>query len=138
MPAVLYVDDEPALRRLVRRWYERRGVTMRVAASVAEAKRILSEDDIVGAFVDVWLGAQTGFDLYAWIAEFRPRLKDRVVFITGDVVPGADNGNVQALGRAVITKPFGLDDLEPYVRAWIGNGGGARISLEEPGARGQA
>ena len=124
MPAVLYVDDEPALRRLVRRWYERRGVTIRVAGNITEAKRILMEEDVVGAFIDVWLGhRETGFDLLAWIAEFRPRLEERVVFITGDIAPGADGNGLQALGRAVITKPFELDELDVYIRQWVGVGG---------------
>ena len=85
MATVLYVDDEPAIRRLVRRWFERRGVTIITADSAAEARRLFTEHDVAGAFIDVWLGAETGFALYAWIAQHRPQLKERVVFITGDI-----------------------------------------------------
>ena len=137
MAAVLYVDDEPSLRRLVRRWYERRGITVRVAANIAEAREILMEEEIAGVFIDVWLGRETGFDLYAWIVGFRPRLKDRVVFITGDVAPGADSGEFQALGRTVIAKPFELEELDVHIRQWVGAGGpeSARVAPEGPGAR---
>ena len=131
MPAVLYVDDEPSLRRLVRRWYERRGITIRVAATIAEAREILTEEEIVGAFIDVWLGKETGFDLYAWIVGFRPRLKDRVVFITGDVAPDADSGAFQALGRTVIAKPFELEELDVHIRQWVGVGGADSERLAE-------
>ena len=119
MATVLYVDDEAGIRRLVRRWFERRGVTIITAESAAEARRLFTEHDVSGAFIDVWLGQETGFALYAWIAQHRPHLKERVVFITGDIDAGITNGTqVQALGRAVIAKPFELHDLERYVRQW--------------------
>ena len=119
MATVLYVDDEAGIRRLVRRWFERRGVTIITAESAAEARRLFTEHDVVGAFIDVWLGKETGFALYAWISQHRPQLKERVVFITGDIDAGVSNGTqLQALGRAVIAKPFELHDLEGYVRQW--------------------
>jgi len=119
MATVLYVDDEPAIRRLVRRWFERRGVTIITAESVDEARRIFTDHDVAGAFIDVWLGKETGFDLYAWITQHRPQLKERVVFITGDIDAGvADGTQLQALGRTVIAKPFELEDLDVFVRQW--------------------
>ena len=119
MATVLYVDDEPALRRLVRTWFERRGVTIITAATAAEALKLFAEHDIAGAFLDVWLGADTGFAIYSWIVQHRPHLKERVVFITGDVDASVSEGTpLHALGRAVIAKPFVLEDLEVYVREW--------------------
>jgi DNA-binding NtrC family response regulator len=121
MATVLYVDDEPAIRRLVRRWFERRGVTMITAESADEARRLFAEHDVIGAFIDVWLGKETGFDLYAWLAEHRPQLRERIAFITGDVDSGVRDGTqLQALGRPVIAKPFELEDLEVFVRQWTG------------------
>ena len=121
MANVLYVDDDAGLSRLVHRWFERRGIAIITAASAGEARKLLKEYDVVGVFVDVWLGKETGFDLYAWIAEHRPKLRDHVVFITGDIVPGVARGPaVQALGRTVIGKPFELADLERHVRRWTG------------------
>ena len=119
MATVLYVDDEPTIRRLVRRWFERRGVTIITAATADEARRLFTEHDVAGAFLDVWLGEETGFALYAWIVQHRPQLKERVVFITGDVDASVSQGTqFQALGRTVIAKPFELEDLERYVREW--------------------
>ena len=121
MATVLYVDDEAAIRRLVRRWFEKRGVTIITAESADEARRLFTEHDVAGAFIDVWLGKETGFDLYAWVAQHRPQLKERVVFITGDVDAGVAEGTqLQALGRTVIPKPFELEDLEQHVRQWAG------------------
>jgi DNA-binding NtrC family response regulator len=119
MATVMYVDDEAAIRRVVGRWFEKRGTGILLAESAAEARRLLREHDVAGVFIDVWLGEETGFDLLAWIAEHKPQLKDRVVFITGDVAPGVAPGTeLQALGRAVIAKPFELEELQGYVTQW--------------------
>ena len=119
MTTVMYVDDEEAVRRVVGRWFERRGTAVLLAESAAEARRLLRQHDVSGVFIDVWLGEETGFDLLAWITEHRPALKERVVFITGDVAPGVVPGTeLQALGCAVIAKPFELDDLQSYVTQW--------------------
>ena len=133
MATVLYVDDEPAIRRLVRRWFERRGVTMITAESAAEARRLFAEHDVSGAFIDVWLGRETGFDLYAWLTEHRPQLKERIAFITGDVDSGLRDGTqLQALGRPVIAKPFELEDLETFVRQWAGTAVRSSARVAEP------
>jgi DNA-binding NtrC family response regulator len=119
MATVLYVDDEPAIRRLVRSWFQRRGVTIITAASADEARRLFAEHEVAGAFIDVWLGKETGFDLYAWIAQHRPQLKNRIAFITGDIDAGVRDGTrLQALGRPVIAKPFELEHLDAFVRQW--------------------
>ena len=120
MATVLYVDDDAGLGRLVHRWFQRRGITVMTASSGADARKLLKAHDIIGAFIDVWIGSETGFDLYAWIAEHRPRLRDRVVFITGDIIPTVGQATeVQALGRTVIGKPFELTDLEAHIRRWM-------------------
>jgi DNA-binding NtrC family response regulator len=139
MAMVMYVDDEAALRRVVRRWFEKRGTNILVAESAAQARQLMREHDVSGLFIDVWLGEETGFDLYAWIAEHRPQLKARVVFITGDVAPGvAPGAELQALGCAVIAKPFELDDLQVYVTQWTQGARGANLlpvtrALDSPG-----
>lgn len=119
MATVMYVDDEAAICRVVGHWFERRGIPILLAESAAEARRLLRERDVAGVFIDVWLGEETGFDLLAWIAEHRPQLKNRVVFITGDVAPGVTPGTeLRALGHAVIAKPFELAELQSYVMRW--------------------
>ena len=133
MATVMYVDDEPALRRVVRRWFEKRGITILVAESAADARQQMRQHDVAGLFIDVWLGEETGFELYAWIAEHRPQLKDRVVFITGDVAPSvAPGADLQALGCAVIAKPFELSDLQAYINRWTPSGRTAEV---QPSAR---
>jgi DNA-binding NtrC family response regulator len=119
MATVLYVDDDEALRNVVRTWLERSGHEVHTAESVASARRLVSAHDFDGAFIDVWLDDGTGFELHGWLESHAPRLARRVVFVTGDVVAGTPaRGRVSALGRPVLTKPFALAEMDPHVARW--------------------
>ena len=119
MAAVLYVDDEEAIRRALRSWLTRRGHVVYTAGSSAEARDVLMSHDIDGAFIDIWLSDGSGFEIYDWIARHDPRLAQRVVFITGDILPSADTQRqLDTAGRPVLTKPFDLAALDRYVAEW--------------------
>ena len=121
MPAILFVDDEATLRRAAQRWLERAGVTVHTASSILGAKQGLARHPVDGAFIDVWLGDGSGFELYAWIQAHYPRLVDRVAFMTGDVDLAPHAGRkVETLGRPVIIKPYSLAELESHIRQWLG------------------
>ena len=119
MASVLFVDDEAALRRAVQRWLGRSGVTVHTARGVAGAKRCFAHHRIDGAFVDVWLGDGTGYELYDWIRAHHPAVAERVVFLTGDIVPSPiSDERLQATGRPLLTKPFELSTLDRWVAQW--------------------
>lgn len=119
MATVLYVDDEAAIRRAVVAWLTRHGHTVHAAATLGDAREVLESQAIDGAFVDLWLGEESGLDLRDWIDAHRPELSPNVVFVTGD--PGADatgGGSLAALGRPVLAKPFDLQELDQFVAGW--------------------
>src|SRR5919202_6368347 len=121
MPAILFVDDEAALRRAAQRWLERGGVTVHTASSILGAKQSLARNPVDGAFIDVWLGDGSGFELYAWIQQHYPQLVKSVAFMTGEVEGAARaDRDVEALGRPVIIKPYSLAELEHHVGRWLG------------------
>jgi len=115
---VLVVDDEDAIRRVLRRAVAREGIAVHTAESVEAAKRCLREHHVDAAVIDVWLGGESGFDLYAWILQELPALAPRVVFTTGDAVNEAVQRNLSALGRPVLAKPFNLGELVAYLERW--------------------
>ena len=121
MATVLYVDDEDAIRRAVVAWLTRRGHTVHAAASVAAARDLLESSTVDGAFVDLWLGEESGLELQDWIDENRPELSPNVVFVTGDTGLAENaNGILAALGRPVLAKPFDLKRLDEFVAGWTG------------------
>lgn len=119
MATLLYVDDEPALLRAVHAWLERSGHVVRSASTIAAAKERLAESAGDGVVIDLWLPDGSGFELVDWVAEHRPALAERVLFVTGDIAPSTEAARQLAmLGRPVLIKPFDLDELERHVRAW--------------------
>ena len=117
--SVLYVDDEPPLRKAVHAWLGQQGVDVQSARSIAEAMRLLEGRRFDGAFIDLWLSDGSGFEVFDWIARHDPRLAQRVVFITGDILPTSETQQrLDAARRPVLPKPFDLELLDRYVREW--------------------
>ena len=119
MATVLYVDDEDAIRRAVMTWLTRKGHVVHTASTVAAALALLATEAIDGAFIDLWLGNESGLELQDWIDEHRPDFAANVVFVTGDVPStAAAQRALGALGRPVLGKPFNLEDLEVWAARW--------------------
>ena len=118
MATLFYVDDEEMIGRAVARWFERRGHVVYLASTIAEAQRLLSEHEPDVLFIDVWLGAESGFELMGWIEDSHPELAARVTFVTGELA-SADRGDRvwRTLGRPVLQKPFDFAQLEEHVQA---------------------
>ena len=72
MPTVLYVDDDPAVRMVVRRQLEYNGLQVYTAEGVREAKERIEQMPPDGLFIDIWLGDGTAFELHAWLQEHHP------------------------------------------------------------------
>ena len=119
MASILYVDDEPTIRRAVHYWLDRRGHQVHSARSVTGAKRCMSLHQFDGIFIDVWLGDGSGLDLYDWLRKHRPALADQTVFVTGDLLMKPEHRDrLHATGRPVLQKPFDLLELDVFVQKW--------------------
>lgn len=122
---VLYVDDEPTIRRAVELWLSRYGIHVVTAASIAEARERLDAHHIDGVFLEVWLEDGSGFDFYDWLRTAHPALASRVAFVTGDL---AESSRTHVrLGRLecpVLRKPFNLDALKDVVGQWVRSAAG--------------
>ena len=132
MATVLFVDDEPSIRRAVHYWLERRGHEVHSASTIAEAIDLLGKYRFEGAFIDLWLPDGLGFELYAEIQRHYGKLARNIVFVSGDILPDANvRGQLQALGHPILSKPFDLDELDHFTRAWVRTSGG--WLLDPPG-----
>jgi DNA-binding NtrC family response regulator len=119
MPVVLFVDDEPSMRRVVQHALTLHGIEVHTADGLADARTACEERAFDGAIIDVWLEDGSGFELYAWLQDHHPRMARNTIFVTGDIAANADLGRqVRALGRPVFVKPFDFDELEDMIRTW--------------------
>ena len=119
MATVLYVDDEEAIRRALTSWLTRRGHTVFTAGSSDEALAVLAANAVDAMFIDIWLGRESGFDLFEWVDMNRPALVDHIAFVTGAIVrePAVER-SLAAFARPVLTKPFELTELERMIVSW--------------------
>lgn len=115
MSLVLVVDDEPSVRRAVRRHFERNGLAVVEAASGADGLALLRDGASVDAVVcDVIMPELNGLALYDTIVALRPDLRDRVVFLTGMAHDPAIHAPIEARGVPLVSK---MDDLTIVVDA---------------------
>jgi DNA-binding NtrC family response regulator len=116
---VLYVDDEDPIRRALKSWLGRRGHTVLTAGSSDEARDVLAQHPVDGAFVDIWLGEESGFDLFEWIDMNHPDVAANTTFVTGDIIRDPEvESTLATFERPVLVKPFELGELERIVLGW--------------------
>lgn len=120
MATVLYVDDDPAVRMVVRRQLEYNGLQVYTAEGVREAKERIELMPPDGLFIDIWLGDGTAFELHAWLQEHHPTLARRVVFVSGDVPGDAGGRTSTALGCPVLGKPLDVAAMVELAKNWDG------------------
>ena len=108
LPRALVVDDDAALRMLIRVNLELEGFEVREAASVVEAESALQAGRPDVVLLDVHLGGMSSHDLLARLrAEGIP-----VALVTGSV----DANEYRDRADAVVTKPFNPQDLVALAR----------------------
>jgi two-component system KDP operon response regulator KdpE len=111
---VLIVDDEPVLCHMLETFLSQAGWICLLAEEPEGALRLLSDELVTHAIIDLRLGSHSGYDLIRAVASRRPEV--RIVAITGSVIEGPPAA--LAAGAAVVmSKPFSplrllLDALE--------------------------
>ncbi|MGA9529114.1 MAG: response regulator [Terriglobales bacterium] len=118
---VLLIEDEPAVMVFVRSALERNGYSVVCTESGADALRILAGGDFHGVVSDMRTpGGVDGAQVYAWIAENRPALAAKLVFITGDIANEETAATLNRTGVPCVVKPFRVADFISVVEQTMG------------------
>jgi CheY-like chemotaxis protein len=120
-PPVLLIEDEPAVMAYVRAVLERNGYSVVCTESGVDALGLLERGEFQGVVSDMRTpGGVDGGDVYAWIAEHRPQLAPRLVFITGDIANEETVATLQKTGAPCVEKPFRVKQFISVVEKTMG------------------
>lgn len=117
---ILVLDDEPDIRREIKEYLSSPQVRVMEAATPSQAFRILSEQPIDIAVVDIRLPEMSGLDV---LKEIRQKYPDTLVIIISG--HGDMDSVIQALRQGAVDffkKPFRLQEMEESIeknRKWI-------------------
>ena len=111
---VLVVDDEPAVRELLRRWLERWGCRVREASSAPEAFEMMRDEPASVIFCDINMPGQSGL----WLVQ-----QVRGLWPTTSIIMASAVSNIEMIleckrAGAVdyVLKPFGREVLHQALR----------------------
>jgi DNA-binding NtrC family response regulator len=118
---VLLIEDEPAVMAYVCAALERSGYQVVTAASGADALRLLASGEFQGVVSDMRTpGGVDGAQVHAWIADHRPELAAKVVFITGDIANEETVATLRKTGAPCVEKPFRVQQFISIVEKTMG------------------
>jgi signal transduction histidine kinase len=114
---ILVVEDNPEVRRLVKRQLTELGYAVHEAGHGPEALRLLRTAlslDLM--FTDIVMPeGMTGYELAALAREVRPELK--IIFTSGYTAIGSNHDDDIRAGGPLLSKPYRKRDLAHFIRA---------------------
>jgi DNA-binding NtrC family response regulator len=118
---VLLIEDEPAVMSYVRAALERSGYSVVCTESGADGLQLLQSGEFLGVVSDMRTpGGVDGADVHAWVAENRPELAERIVFITGDIANEETVATLRRTGAPCVEKPFRVHQFISVVEKTMG------------------
>ena len=114
--AVLVVEDDHSIRRLVKMVLQRRGYNVEVASDGVEAVLKLGLADYDVIVLDLMMPNLDGFAFMSTMAEHDPARLNRVI-VTSAASPGVISARMKGTPFDLLPKPFDIDHLADRVRA---------------------
>lgn len=121
-PVLLIVDDEPAIRAALRRYFQRRGWRVEEVTDGHEALGVLraAQPSYDVVLCDLCIPGLSGVELHDQLGLEAPHLVGRLVFSTGDITGPDAVALLARTSQPVLEKPFDLDvvgDLADRIRS---------------------
>ncbi len=117
---VLYVEDNPENRMLIRRVLEAEGFRVVLAANATEALQMLQQENPQVVLMDISMPDVDGYTLTARIKSTPGFEKLPVIALTANVMRGEQERALRAGCDGYIQKPVDIDSLvqqiEPFLR----------------------
>jgi two-component system NtrC family sensor kinase len=109
------VDDEPGIREVLEMILSARGYQVTCVTNGLEAMERLKREHFDLIISDMCMPEMDGERLYEVVREKNPKLAERILFVTGDVVSARSRTFLERAGSRWLTKPFNVRDVEEIV-----------------------
>jgi CheY-like chemotaxis protein len=113
------VDDEPAIRALLKKIIERRGFTVDDARDGAEAIGLVQKHAYDLLLIDLMMPNVNGFELVDYLAQQEGRPRPAVIIITAAAEGTPLRELDPAIVHSVVRKPFDIDVVADLVQAAV-------------------
>ena len=115
---ILVVEDDPAIRRLVKMVLQRRGYAVETAEDGVEAVLKLGVGEYDAVILDLMMPNLDGFELIDTLAANDPTRLKRII-VTSAASPSVIQARMRGKPFDILPKPFDLDDLQRRVKACV-------------------
>jgi signal transduction histidine kinase len=122
--AILIIDDEPDLATMIAEVLERDGHKVGVATNGAMALEMLANDPYDLMLSDVRMPVLDGEGLYLEVERRFPALRERIIFLTGDVLGREKQEFLERIGAPTLEKPCDLGEVRRLVHQVLADRGG--------------
>ncbi len=112
---LLVVDDEPGIRDVLEMILAARGYQVTCVTNGLEAIDRLKREHFDLIISDMCMPEMDGERLYETVREKNPKLAERILFVTGDVVSARSRAFLERTGSRWLSKPFNVRDVEEVV-----------------------
>jgi DNA-binding response OmpR family regulator len=119
---ILVVEDDPAIRRLVKMVLCREGYNVEVASDGIEAVLKLGLSDYDAIILDLMMPNLDGFSFMNTMAASDPERLKRII-VTSAASPNVIKERMSGKPFAVLLKPFDIQALLEHVRACVAQNG---------------
>ena len=113
---ILVVEDEPGIRQVCQRALTRQGYQVDFVTNGATAEDMLIKEDYDLLVIDIKTPVMNGKEFYQNIKDRHPKLLDRLIFTTGDVISSDTQDFLKQTGRPFLLKPFTPSELQSIVK----------------------
>jgi len=117
-PVVLIIDDEAAIRRLLLKVLAREGYEVLTASSGEEALRVVAQQSVDVAIVDMKMPGLTGIETIRQIKNIHAGINFIIITAFGDMASVKEASQLEVFDY--VSKPFDLDYVRHLVRYVVG------------------
>ena len=115
-PRVLVLDDEPSIRRFLAKALDQAGFEAVLTESGSEALEAIGQQAFDAVLCDHRMAGMSGTEVYDAATSLRPEMRERFVFMSGDVLNPELRDFAESHGVALLAKPFELETVGRTVR----------------------